>query len=154
MADRILPHSALPRKYDFLTAHSARSFLVGYTLNKALSSFSTTLVIPHDLGFAPIHDMWYAETPSVTGDYRKDYDPYIDPIWHTPARAIGGTFNTTIQQEYYLTTTATTAIVNISHLSASTGTYHIYFHVKLYLDEFFADSFDGTAWQVTAPTGK
>ena len=148
---RFLPHSPLPRQYDFLTKHSAKSFIVGYTLDKSLAAFDTTLVIPHSLGFAPIHDMWYAETPSVTGDYRKDYNPFIAPIWHTPARAIDGT---TTMQEYWLTTTPLSVIVNISHQSAGTGTHHIYFHIKLYLDEFLTDSFDGTAWQVTPPVGK
>ena len=153
-SDRLLPHSPLPRQYPFLTRHSAKSFIVGYTLDKTLAPFDTTLIIPHSLGFAPIHDMWYAETPSVSGDYRKDYNPFIAPIWHTPARVMGSTFNIVTMQEYYLTTTPTSSIVHISHATTGTGTHHIYFHVKLYLDEFLTDSFDGTAWQVTAPVGK
>lgn len=148
---RILPHSPLPRAYDFLTRHSARTFLVGYTLDKSLAPFDTTLVISHGLGYAPLHDMWYSELASVTGNYRTDYDPNIEPIWHTPIRVIGVV---TTNQEYWLTTTPTSATVNISHARTTSGTYHIYFHVKLYMDGFASKSLQGTAWQVASPTGK
>lgn len=148
---RILPHSPLPRSYEFLTRHSAKSFLVGYTLDKGSSPFTTSLVIAHGLGYPPIHDMWYSELESVTGDYRADYNPNIEPIWHTPARAISSVIT---RQEYYLTTTINSATIHINHASATSGVYHIYFHVKLYMDDFFTQSLDGTPWQVTAPVGK
>lgn len=140
---RILPWQVLPRQYPFLTRHSAKSFLTYTTYDFAAADFTRMLTVPHGLGYAPMHDMWVGKTTSVTGNAQLDFNFDLEPITHAPTQtfpvdAFGG-----LLDSYYLSADEENCYILIRHESASTGTYHVYFHVKLYMDNFFDRIYDG-----------
>jgi hypothetical protein len=143
---RILPNQLIPRKYAFLTKHSRRTFIIPYTYDFSAAVFKVTLRFKHDMIGASIHDMWFAKTPSITGNARQDYSPNIEPIRHTPFESL--------EDAYYLSCDSQYVYVNVNHLQVTSGIYHLYFHVKLYDDEFLADAVVGTPWRTTPPVGK
>lgn len=148
---RIRPSQFLPRKYAFLTKHSRKSFIIPYTYDFASAPFSTRIGLKHGIAGASIHDMWFAKTISITGNARTDYTPNVEPIYHTPIQIYSGT---TLLDTYYLTVDSEYVYIYINHITASTGIYHCYFHVKLYDDEFLADAYIGTVWRSTPPPPK
>jgi hypothetical protein len=140
---RLLPHAPLPRQYPFLSRHAARSFLTYTTYDFGAAAFDRLLTIPHPLGFAPHPDMWMAKLASVTGDAVKDYRPDIEPVTHTPVHfyTVGG-FGP-LEDSYVCSADKNNVYINVNHASATSGTYHVYFHVKLYADGFEDVLYDG-----------
>ena len=143
---RFLPSKLIPRKYAFLTKHSRRSFIMPYTYDFSTAAFKVTLRFKHDMIGAAIHDAWFAKTASVTGNARQDFNPNIEPIYHMPYESLDDAYYVSCDNQY--------VYVHINHLTVGTGTYHVYFHIKLYDDEFLADAVVGTPWRTTPPAPK
>lgn len=138
---RVQSKQLIPRKYAFLTKHSRSTFIIPYTYNSS-SSFSIKLRYKHNFIGASIHDMWFADLPSVSGNPRIDFNTSIEQIYHS-----GGASS-------YMTCDKNYVYIYFTWTGGGTGTYHRYFHVKLYDDEFLADAVVGTPWRTTPPVGK
>jgi hypothetical protein len=95
--------------------------------------------------------MWYGSLTSVTSDARRDYNPYLEPIYHTPIKRYSGF---TYTENYYLGCDDNYVYIHIFHANTGEGTKHYYFHVKLYADDFLADAFTGQTWRTTPTSGK
>ena len=135
---RLSPHAPLPRQYAFLSRHSARSFLTYYTYDHSAAAFTKRLQIAHGLGYAPLHDMWIAKQTSVSGDAISDYPTNIQGIYQAPLEQYTGANGGTLRDAYYCFTDDQYVYIQIYHASATTLTKHVYFHVKLYCDDFNA----------------
>lgn len=144
---RFLPNAALRQPYAFLTRHSARSLLTYYTYDFAEAPFDRTLRIKHELPFAPLVDGWMATHPSTSGNAVIDFPVNIEGITQMPHNRYGG-FNETIEQDaYYASSDEQFIYVHIEHTDNDlTGTHHVYFHLKLYLDDFEAPLVIGEQW--------
>jgi len=142
---RILPHQVLPRSYPFLKRHAANSFVTYYTYNFADAAFVKTLSIPHGMSGIPLHDMWVAKKASLSGNAVADYSPTLDSVYISPTQLYSGVPTTrSLNDAYYCYTDSTNINIMVWHETATTGTYHVYFHVKIYLDSFRDVIYDGT----------
>lgn len=148
---RLTPHGLLPRQYGYLGRHAAKSFITYYTYNHADAAFTKVITVPHGMTAAPLHDMWVAKQVSTTGDATVDFPTNIEGIMHGNVRqhALPPVFQLT--DAYTCTTDATNVYIQVRHQLATTGTYHVYFHIKLYLDGFEAKLFDGERTSTTLP---
>lgn len=141
---RLPSFAALPRQYGFLGRHSAKSFVTYNTYNFGSAAFRRLLTIPHGLTKAPMHDMWMMKVASITGDAVADFPAEPDQVYHTPAQLYSGVFPAqSMDDAFYCSTDGVNAYVHINHRVVTSGTYHVYFHVKLYIDDFSGDLYDG-----------
>ncbi len=146
---RILPTKVLPRDYPFLTRHSARSFITYYTYDHTSAPFVRTLTVPHGMANVPLHDMWIAKTRDVSGSATVDFPTTISEIYHGPLAFFLGNNGGSLRDSYTCYTDKENVYIQVNHVAATTesysynGTYHVYFHVKLYVDDFKADFKDG-----------
>lgn len=150
---RFLPNAALRQPYAFLTRHSARSMLTYTTYDFAAAPFDRTLRIKHELPFAPLVDGWTATHPSATGNAVVDFPSNIEGITQMPHNRYDGSFSEgglggiVEQDAYYASADSQYVYVHIEHNDNSlTGIHHVYFHLKLYLDDFEAPLVIGEQW--------
>jgi len=135
---RFLPHAVLPKNYNFLTKHSERSFITYTTYNFGAAAFNRTLSIKHNFNGAPLCDMWVAKVASTSGNAITDKPVRWDTIHPSPYNVYTGSGGAqTLDDLYYCYTDSVNINVFIRHNTATSGTYHVYFHIKMYGDSFY-----------------
>lgn len=164
---RLLPSSVLPNKYPFLEKHSFRSMLIAHTIdiNPPLTESSypehdrsnIRLHAPHGFYGVPLCDVWFAYAPNLTNNPKKDIPNNFAKIYQLPhlrdnrglEEAVFWSDNTNvyIDLNFNMFTNIDTEFTAWStewiNADLQPGSWHLYFHVKVYAGEFYNKLIEG-----------
>lgn len=135
---RFQPSVVLPKNYPFLKKHSHDSFITYTTYDFGAAAFTRKLAVKHDFHGVPLVDMWVSKVASTSGNAVTDKPTKWDTVYHSPLNLYSGTYpSNTLKDAYYAYADAQNVNVMIRHEVATSGTYHVYFHIKIYMDTFY-----------------